>query len=566
MVDAIAPNTASLTTPPDSATGDVPQTSRQTDRFSSRLTPLDGERMLAAIDIGTNSIHMVVVRIEPDFPSFRIIDKQKDTVRLGDFAPHKKALRDDAIDRAVASLKRCLQIARSLNVHDVVAVATSATREATNGKDFIDRVQAELGLTINVISGQEEARRIYLGVLSGMELHSQPHAIIDIGGGSTELILGAGAQPRFLSSTKVGAVRLNAQMITTNPVSEAEFIRLEAYVRGRLEPTIDDIKAKLEPGETLRMIGTSGTIETLAELSAAEELGSVPDPLNGYVLTLEQVEKWAEKLRRMNYRERAELSDLSPRRAEIIVPGAVILQQAMRMLEVDQLVICERALREGLVVDWMLNHGLIENRMQYQESVRDRSVMKTARKYRVDVPHSERVARFALALFDQTQGVLHGWGDAEREYLWAACMLHNCGHFVSHSAHHKHSYYLIRNGELLGFTELELELIANISRYHRKSPPKKKHEPYHNLPSKEARHIVEQISAMLRVAVALDRRRVGAIASLAAQYDAKSKALHLTLRPQHPNDPCELELWNLDYKKACFEEEFGVKLTAELVN
>jgi len=265
MVDAIAPGSAALTSLLESSDADP----TQTDRLSSRFKPpIDGERILAAIDIGTNSIHMVVVRIEPDLPSFRIIDKQKDTVRLGNFSPDKKALREDAIDRAVASLNRCLQIAHSLNAHDIVAVATSATREATNGKAFIDRVQSELGLSVNVISGQEEARRIYLGVLSGMELHGKPHAIIDIGGGSTELILGSGARPRFLSSTKVGAVRLNAQMVTTNPVSEAEFIRLEAYVRGRLDPAVDDIKAKLEPSETLRMIGTSGTIETLAELSA----------------------------------------------------------------------------------------------------------------------------------------------------------------------------------------------------------------------------------------------------------------------------------------------------------
>lgn len=509
---------------------------------------------------------MVVVKIDPDLPTFRIIDKQKDTVRLGNFCPKTKGLSEEAITRAIDSLKRCMQIARSLQAHDVVAVATSATREATNGQAFIDRVQAEVGLTIDVISGQEEARRIYLGVLSGVELQGKPHAILDIGGGSTELILGAGAQPLFLSSTKVGAVRLNAQMITTNPVSEEEFIRLEAYVRGRLEPAVDDLKACLPQSEPLQMIGTSGTIETLAQLIAAEQLGSIPDPLNGYILTLKDIERWADKLRRMSYSQRLELSELSARRAEIIVPGAVILQQAMRMLGVDRLMICERALREGLVVDWMLNHGLIENRMQYQDSVRERSVMKTAQKYHVDLPHCERVAAFALDLFDQTQTVLHDWSDLEREYLWAACLLHNCGHFISHSAHHKHSYYLIRNGELLGFTELELELIANISRYHRKNAPKKKHESYSDLPTKKARSIVAQMSAILRVAVALDRRRMGAIASLQSHYDSDRHELHLALRPTHADDPCDLELWNLDYKKACFEVEFDVTLTAALVS
>ncbi|MEO0541934.1 MAG: Ppx/GppA phosphatase family protein, partial [Cyanobacteria bacterium P01_A01_bin.105] len=400
MADATAPGTASLPRPsevspagpsrPAPLAAETPLPNR-VGRYAQPETTdgaPDDERILAAIDIGTNSIHMVVVRIEPDLPSFRIIDTQKDTVRLGNFSPNTQALREDAIDRAIAALKRCLQIAHSLEADDIVAVATSATREAANGQDFIDRVRAEVGLAVNVISGPEEARRIYLGVISGMELQVKPHAIIDIGGGSTELILGAGAQPQFLSSTKVGAVRLNAQMITTNPVSETEFIRLGAYVRGRLEPAVDDLKAALQPGDSLQMIGTSGTIETLAALSAAEELGSVPDPLNGYVLTLAQVEAWADRLRRMSYCQRVELSELSPRRAEIIVPGAVVLLEAMRMLGVERLVICERALREGLVVDWMLNHGLIEDRMHYQKSVRHRSVVKTAHKYRVDMAHS----------------------------------------------------------------------------------------------------------------------------------------------------------------------------------
>ncbi|MEM9907394.1 MAG: Ppx/GppA phosphatase family protein [Cyanobacteria bacterium P01_D01_bin.44] len=522
------------------------------------------DRTLAAIDVGTNSVHMVIVKIQPQFPSFTIIGREKDMVRLGNFCEKTGNLTDEAMDRCVAALQRCLQIAQSANVEETIAVATSAAREAKNGQAFIDRVKAELGLAINLISGPEEARRIYLGVLSSMELHGQPHGIIDIGGGSTELILGTGDQPRFLSSTKIGAVRLNAKLITTNPISHDEFIRLQAYVRGMIEPSSDDLKRCLEPGESLRLIGTSGTIETLAMLCAVDRLGSVPDPLNGFEMTYKELSHWVERLSQMRYAERLELSEMSERRAEIIVPGAVILQETMKLLDVDKITICEAALREGVVVDWMLSHGLIEDRMQYQQSIRERSVITTAQKYRVDMPHCERVGQFAVALFDQTQGVLHPWGDAEREYLWAAAMLHNCGHYISHSAHHKHSYYLIRNGELLGFTELELELIANIARYHRKSAPKKKHESYRDLPTKRDRERVEQLSAMLRVAVALDRRRVGAIASFQSVFNDAEHTLTLHIHPTHPDDDCDLELWNLDFKKACFEEEFKVKLEAKL--
>lgn len=523
---------------------------------------LKGDRTLAAIDVGTNSVHMVVVKIQPELPAFTIIGREKDTVRLGNFRPGTNCLSDEAMERGIAALKRCKQIADSHRADDIVTVATSATREASNGQVFIERVKQEVGLDINLISGREEARRIYLGVLSGMELNGKPHAIIDIGGGSTEIILGTGERHRFLSSTKVGAVRLNAQMITTNPISREEFLQLQAYVRGRLEPNIDELKAKLQAGESLSLIGTSGTIESLAILTALEKLGAVPERINGYTMTINELEKVIHKLRRMSFSERLKLPDISARRAEIIVPGAVILYEAMCMLGLDRIAICEHALREGLVVDWMLTHGLIEDRMQYQQSVRERSVMKAAQKYQVNMLHSQLVAKFALDLFDQTRGVLHHWGPLERETLWAAAMLHNCGHFVNHGAHHKHSYYLIRNGELLGFTNTEIGIVANIARYHRKSAPKLKHDSYKAL-TKASRRIVSQLSAILRIAVGLDRRRLGAIASFQTTYDRKAHTLTLSFIPANSDENCELEIWSVNDKKDCFEQEFDVTLTLQ---
>ncbi|MEO1637147.1 MAG: HD domain-containing protein, partial [Cyanobacteria bacterium J06631_9] len=241
--------------------------------------------------------------------------------------------------------------------------------------------------------------------------------------------------------------------------------------------------------------------------------------------------------------------------------GALILQSTMELLGVDQLKICERALREGVVVDWMLTHGLIENRMAYQDSIRDRSVRKLARKYRAN---GDAVAAFATSLFNQLQGILHNLGPVDREYLWAAAMLHNSGHYVSHSAHHKHSYYLIRNGGLLGFTEAEVEIIGNIARYHRKSLPKRRHDNYNSLPSKNERRLVDQLSAILRIAVALNRARRDAIASVTATLDESGKYLTLTLTPAETNYQCDLELWNIDYKKAWFETVFGVGVQAQV--
>ncbi len=527
------------------------------------------EFVLAAIDIGTNSVHMVIANIDASLPSFSVIGKEKETVRLGEFCEDTGNLTDEAMDRCIAALHRCMSIAERFNADDVVAVATSAVREASNGQAFTDRVKAEVGLSINLISGTEEARRIYLGAISGMELKGKPHAVIDIGGGSTEIILGRGGPPDFLSSSKVGAVRLTAQFVSTDPLSKREYQYLQAYVRGILEPAIDQLKRKLSkrieegesPDEPLRLIGTSGTIECLVILSAMEKTGVQPDLLNGYRLTYQELTSWLTRLRKMNYAERLAVPGMNDRRAEIIVSGAIILQTAMQLLGVEHLILCERALREGVVVDWMLTHGLIEDRMEFQDSVRDRSVRKLARKYKAD---GDRVAKFALALFDQTQSVLHNLGPLEREYLWVAAMLHNSGHYIGHSAHHKHSYYLIRNGGLLGFTETEIEIIANIARYHRKSQPKRRHESYSSLPTKQDRQIVDQLGAMLRIAVALDRGRSETIAALTSQYDPNDQTLLLQITPLRPDNNCELELWNIDYKKAWFEEVFDVSVKAEL--
>ncbi|MEB3267364.1 MAG: Ppx/GppA phosphatase family protein [Leptolyngbya sp.] len=525
--------------------------------------PLRHERILAAIDVGTNSIHMVVVKIQPQLPAFTIIDREKETVRLGNFSGETGGLSEDAMDRGIRALKRCRAIANGFNAEEIVAVATSAVREAENGSVFIQRVEQEVGLSINLISGTEEARRIYLGVLSGMSLHGRPHAIIDIGGGSTELILGTGEPHRFLSSTKVGAVRLTARFVTTDPISDEEYTYLRAYVRGRMEPAVGDLKQHLGENERLRLVGTSGTIECLAALTAQDRLGLVPDPLNGFQVSLGELRDWINRLRQLTYAERLALPEMSARRAEIIVAGAVILQETMEMLGTETITICERALREGVVVDWMLTHGLIEDRMQFQSSVRERYVLNTAQKYQVPLDRGDRIARFAIDLFNATQGQVHEWGNPERELLWAAAILHNCGHFISHSSHHKHSYYLIRHGELLGYTETEIEVIANIARYHRKSLPKKKHENYKNLPTKYHRQLVAHLSAMLRVAVALDRRGIGAIAAVTYTF-LDPQTLQLTLTPQLPGDDCASELWNLEDKKTWFEDLFGVTLQVQL--
>ncbi len=522
--------------------------------------PVDQHRIIAAIDLGTNSLHMVIVRIEPTLPAFSIIAREKETVRLGDRDLITGDLKPEVMERAIPALERFQKMAKTLNAETVIAVATSAVREAPNGKDFLKQVKDELGLCVDLISGQEEARRIYLGVLSGMELNNQPHIIIDIGGGSTELILGDSHEERTLTSTKVGAVRLTGEFIKTDPISNIEFQYLQSYARGMLERAVEEVQANIKFGEHARLVGTSGTAETLAAIDAREKLGYLPSTLNGHEVSLRDLREWVNRLRKMSHVERATIPEMPEKRAEVILAGAIILQEAMTLLGVESFVVCERSLREGVIVDWMLTHGLIEDRLRYQSTVRQRSVLKTAKKFHVNIEHGDRVAVFALSIFDQTKGILHNWGAEERQLLWAAAILHNCGHYVSHSSHHKHSYYLIRNSELLGYNETEIEIIANVARYHRKSAPKKKHDSYGSLTSKTHRQIVNQLSAILRLGVALDRRQIGAITRLQCEYLSKEKEFRLKVYPAHFGDDCALELWSLDYKKGIFEAEFEVKL------
>ena len=216
-------------------------------------------RIIAAIDLGTNSLHMVIVRVDPKLPTFTIIAREKETVRLGDRNTETGELKEGVMKRAITALRRFQEIAKTLNVEEIIAVATSAVRESPNGRDFLVQIEEQLGLAVSLISGQEEARRIYLGVLSGMAFNNRPHVIIDIGGGSTELVLGDGQDPRFLSSSKVGAVRLTSEFIKTDPISNSEFQSLQAFVRGTLERPVDELRALLNAGEQARLVGTSGT-------------------------------------------------------------------------------------------------------------------------------------------------------------------------------------------------------------------------------------------------------------------------------------------------------------------
>ncbi len=515
-------------------------------------------RYIAAIDIGTNSTHLLIAKVDPSLRTFSIDRAEKSTTRLGELDPDSGELTKEAMERTIETLRRYKELAFSYDIVEIVSAATSAVREAPNGNEFITSIKEVLDLDVNLVSGAEEARLIYLGVLSGMSFGQRPHLLLDIGGGSTELILADSSDAQALTSTRVGAVRIQRDFVKQEPISSSRLKFLKTFIQGSFEPAVEKIGRRLDSGESPLMVATSGTAMAVGMLIASND-STPPLKLHGYTITTTRLNQAVEKLLKMTPEERRRLTPLSDRRAEIIVPGALILQTIMQMLEVNKLVLSERALREGLIVDWMLRHGFLVDRFSLQGNIRKRTVMHQAHRFAVDKVRSERVARYALILYDNTFGVLHNDQGEGRELLWAAAMLHACGKHINRSAYHKHSWYLILNGDLLGYSQAEHVMVACIARYHRRSLPKKRHEAWQSLTSKDHRRIVFDMSMILRLASALDQRPEMEINSIRVLFERPK--LCIKLIADSPNQSLQLEEWSLMNSASLIKEYKEVELT-----
>ena len=498
-------------------------------------------RIVAAIDIGTNSTHLVVASVDPVLHTFSVELAQKSTTRLGERDPDSGDLTEVSMQRVLETLKRFKALAQSYKAEQLVIAATSAVREAPNGGELLSQIKNHLGLDVELISGFEEARLIYLGVLSGMPFRADQHILLDIGGGSTELILADGKDARALTSTRVGAVRLQRDFVKHEPIEPARLEFLRTFIQGSLEPAVDKICRRIRPGETPRMVATSGTAMAIASL-AAEEEDSLPLKLHGYKLSIDRLDKLISKLVKLSPDQRRKLPSLSDRRAEIIVPGALILQVTMKMLNIDEFVISERALREGLIFDWMLRRGLLKDRYSFQSNIRERTVIHQAQRFAVDLVRAERVAKDSLMLYDSTYGLLHHDKEEGRDLLWAAAMLHACGQHINLGSYHKHSWYLIRHCELLGYSHMEHLMVAAIARYHRRSLPKKRHEAWQSLEKREHKLLVSEMSALLRLATSLNPRPEAAVEAMEVNINHSEIIFQLT--PKDKKDLC-LEKWSL---------------------
>jgi exopolyphosphatase/guanosine-5'-triphosphate,3'-diphosphate pyrophosphatase len=460
---------------------------------------------LAALDVGTNSFHLLVARFLGDGHQFEVLERQKEMVRLGsgsEDTADMRLLEPDAIDRGIAALRRCRQLA---DAHDapLYAVATSAVREADNAEELLRRARDEAGVDIQVIAGTEEARLIHLGVLQAVPVFDKRLVLIDIGGGSTEILVGQQGEVLAATSLKLGAIRLTRQFLGGDHVHTKAVESCRRHIRATLIP-IRHLVAHL--GFEVA-VGSSGTIAAVASMALAHRSPdeAAPRTWSGFELTRGDVKRVVKSLLAADtIEERLEIPGLDERRADIILGGALVLEQAMIELDIEQIILSDYALREGVLLDGRARQQ--GGALHHLRDLRQRSVGHLVELMDDDPDHSSQAARLALELFDGTRE-LHRLGDDRRELLEAAAHLANVGRFVSHDKHHKHSYYVLRNtDQLLGFTDHEIALIATIARYHRKSAPKDSHPEYREL-REEDREVVWTCAVLLRLAFALDRSR-----------------------------------------------------------
>jgi exopolyphosphatase / guanosine-5'-triphosphate,3'-diphosphate pyrophosphatase len=517
----------------------------QTSSVESGSAATTGD-VLAAVDIGTNSFHLVVARVRGPH-AFEVLAREKEMVRLGSGAGDMKHLAEGAVERGVAALRRFRQVAEVHGADGLLAVATSAVREAENRADFVERARAEAGVDVEVVSGVEEARLIHLGVLQALEVFDQRLLLCDIGGGSTELLVGHRGEPLMARSLKLGAIRLTERFFDAKRVKRSAVEACRQHVSGSL--TAYGRAARATGFEVA--VGSSGTIEALCAMAVARSTDAAPRTLNGYVLTRQALDGVVDALLDApTVAKRTELPGLDARRADIILAGAIICEQVFEVCGLDRLTFSDYALREGvLLAAWQHRNG---GSLHQLSDLRRRSVLHLQGVMDEDPGHSAHVAELALQLFDGTTGHHRLGGDA-REYLEAGALLCNVGLFVAHASHHRHSYYVIRNSEhLAGFTDREIELVALIARYHRKSAPKPKHPEFAALDADD-RRLVRWCSALLRVAIALDRTYDARVRAVRVVPPVDGEALRVEVVPRDGADP-SLELHWADQRKALLED------------
>ena len=499
---------------------------------------------LAVLDIGTNSIHMVLAEVQPDY-SYKILDRFKDMTRLGDGVFTSRRLSDQAMMRGLEVIRSLVTLARNKGYEQIEGVATSAVREARNGGEFLDHVMQQTGLTVRVITGAEEARLIFLGVQNSVALPESPTLVIDIGGGSVEVIVGNREAIFQARSLKLGAIRLKDLYLSKTPPSKAMLRELEAAVTVQLKTALGSYKTK----RVEQVIATSGMAGNLAEVIHLQRTGRPLPQLNLAKVSAKDIAAVEKRLADASLKTRLAMPGLDPKRVDTLLPAAIVFRILLELLQKTELIICDKAIREGIIYDFIQRH---HERIQAERDipdVRKRNILALAHRCHVSETHALHVARLALRLFDQTKE-LHRCGQREREWLESAAILHDIGYVINSRQHHKHAYYLIKHSDLSGFTAEEIDLIANVARYHRRSVPNRKHDEFTALPEGSQR-VISVLSALLRIADGLDRSQFSVVQNVEVKL---GKTVLITAQV---SGDAELEIWAARGRSDLFEKVFN---------
>lgn len=503
---------------------------------------------IAALDMGSNSLHLLVVEAHPD-GTFEPLVQEKEMLRLGDVVSREGRLNDAAVAAVLATVRRFRSLAASMGAPELIARATAALREADNGALVVDRIEAETGVQVEVISGRDEARLIFGAVRASVLIQPSPALCLDLGGGSLELTVGDPTGLLWSASVKLGVARVTAELVNSDPPSGGDQRRLRRHVESVLAPLREDIAA-FKPR---MLIGTSGTLCDLASMAAARS-GALPTSVNHLMVDRADLEAVHDEIMRRPTNLRRRMAGLDARRADLIPAGSTTLLAVMEMFDLDRLTVSDWALREGIVLEAIGAHDPADW-TDDQGAIRRASVLSLCRRCNWDEPHGRQVARLAIGLFDQTRAA-HGLDDTDRELLEDGALLHDIGEHVSSEGHHKHSAYLIEHGRLRGFSPEEVAVLACLGRFHRRGEPKASFPAFASLDA-EGRARVGRLVALLRLADGLDRSHNGAVEAV----DVEVGDDEVVLRVQAAGD-IELELWGLRRKRDQFERAFGRRLSA----
>ncbi|HEV3133213.1 MAG TPA: Ppx/GppA phosphatase family protein [Acidimicrobiia bacterium] len=501
---------------------------------------------IAALDLGTNSFHLLIADVHPD-GSFTPLAREKEMLRLGDSVSREGFIPPDAEDVAVATVRRMKMLAEAADATEIVACATSAIRLAANGDDLVDRIERETGVKVDVINGLTEARLIFGAIRASVLLEPAPALCFDLGGGSLEVMVGTASELLWATSENLGVARLTADFVRSDPSSKAD----RRALRDHLTTALRGVAREVRTFDPKLVVGSSGTLEDLAAMVVARRGAQLPASLNQLTFTRDEFLALHDEILASKASERRRMVGLEPRRVDLIVAGSMFLATAMDVFEFDEMTISEWALREGILLDAIGHHDPADW-TDDPRAIRRASVQSLARRCSYPEAHSKQVARLALELFDQT-AELHGLDADDRELLEYAALLHDIGEHVAHDGHHRHAAYLIQHGGLRGFAPEEVALLAALARWHRRGEPRSTEELGPLGSGGEVR--LRELTAFLRIADGLDRSRSQAVDHIDVNVGPSLVMIRLS-----SDRDTELEQWGARRKRDLFEKVFNREL------